>query len=230
MNHFNWTELLPGISHDSVHVATAGIASLIMVGLALVGRASLGSIEKDGYLPAERLSIKGFFEFFMEFIIGLSDMVVGEKGRRFAPMFASIFFYVWINNLLGLIPGMTPATENINTNIAVGVFSFLAYNLFGLKEHGVSYLKHFFGPLVWMAPLIFLIELISHFLRPLTLGLRLQGNMMGDHTVLAIFLDMVPVGIPAIFYGLGVFVCSMQAFIFTTLSMVYVAMAISHDH
>lgn len=229
MVHFNWTELIPGVSHDLVHVATAVVAGIALFALALAGRLSLGSGE-TAYVPAEKLSFKGFFEVFIEFIIGLSDMVVGEKGRHYVPLFASIFFFVWVNNLVGLVPGMTPATENINTNIAVGVFTFLAYNYYGFKENGFSYLKHFLGPVIWMAPLILIIELISHFVRPFSLGLRLQGNMVGDHTVLSIFLDLVPFGVPVIFYLLGIFVCSMQAFVFTILSMIYVSMAIAHDH
>ena len=157
-------------------------------------------------------------------------MVIGKKGRKFVPLFASIFLYVWFNNLLGLVPGMTPATENINTTVAIGLFSFAAYNYFGFKEHGISYLKQFMGPLLLLAPLMIIIELISHIVRPASLGLRLQGNMLGDHTVLGIFLDLVPYGIPVVFYFLGMFVCTMQAFVFTMLSMIYVSMAISHDH
>lgn len=229
MIHFNWTQLIPGVGHDYIHIATAILACGLLILFSVVGRLALGSGEK-AVVPAGKLSLKGFFEVFIEFIIGLSDMVVGEKGRKFAPMFAAIFFYVWINNLLGLVPGMTPATDNINTTLAVGAFSFLAYNFYGVKEHGVSYLKHFLGPILLLAPLMLVIELISHLVRPFSLGLRLQGNMVGDHTVLSIFLDLVPYGVPVIFYLLGIFVCSMQAFVFTMLSMIYVSMAISHDH
>ena len=125
---------------------------------------------------------------------------------------------------------MTPATDNVNTTIAIGLFSFVAYNYYGFKEHGISYLKQFLGPLIWIAPLMVIIELVSHIVRPMSLGLRLQGNMMGDHTVLGIFLELVPVGIPVIFYFLGLFVCFMQAFVFTMLTMIYVSLSISHDH
>lgn len=229
MVHFNWTQLIPGVGHDYIHIATAAAGTALLIGLSVVGRLALGSGEK-AVLPASKVSFKGFYELLIEFIIGLSDMVVGEKGRRFAPLFASIFFYVWINNLIGLLPGMTPATDNINTTIAVGIFAFLAYNFYGFQEHGIAYLKHFLGPVLLMAPLMLIIELISHIVRPFSLGLRLYGNMMGDHTVLSLFLDLVPYGVPVIFYGLGVFVCTMQAFVFTMLSMIYISMAISHDH
>lgn len=232
MVHFNWTQLIPGVGHHYVHVATALAAGGVLVVLSVLGRLALG-FGDQAVAPAGRFSIKGFFEVVLEFIVGLCDMVIGgDEGRKFAPMFASIFFFILFFNLVGLIPGMTPATDNLNTTIAMGLFTFLAYNIFGIKEHGISYIKQFFGPLLWLAPLMFLIELISHIVRPLSLGLRLQGNMMGDHTVLGIFLDLVPfpIPVPAVFYCLGMFVCFMQAFVFTVLSMVYVSMAVSHDH
>ena len=157
-------------------------------------------------------------------------MVIGHHGRAYVPMFASIFTFVLINNLVGVIPGMTPATENLNTTLSMGLFVFLAYNLFGLRENGMGYLKHFLGPVLWLAPLILVIELISHIVRPLSLGLRLANVLKGDHTVVGIFLDLVPVILPIPFYLLGIFVCFVQAFVFTLLSMVYVALATAHDH
>lgn len=229
MEHFNWTQLIPGVGHHYIHVATAVVVAGLILLFSLVARMALGTGEK-AIEPADRFSIKGFTEVLIEFIAGLSEMVIGEHGRKFVPMFAAIFIYIWFNNLAGLIPGMTPATDNLNTTVALGVFSFLVYNYYGFKEHGIAYLKHFLGPVLWMAPLMLVIEIISHLVRPLSLGLRLQGNMMGDHTVLSIFLDLVPVVVPAVFYALGVFVCSMQAFVFTMLSMIYVSMATSHDH
>lgn len=226
-------QLVPGVTHDSVHVATGlAVGSLIVVG-AVAGRLALGSGEA-AISPASKFSLKGIYELILEFIVGLSDMVIGEDGRKFVPMFASIFFFVWVNNLVGLIPGMTPATDNINTTLALGIFSFIVYNYYGLKEHGIAYLKHFLGPLLLLAPLMVIIELIGHIVRPLTLGLRLYGNIMADHTVLSVFVEMFDklwfIPVPAIFYGMGIFVASMQAFVFTMLSMIYVSMAIAHDH
>ena len=229
MVHFNWTQLHPAVGHEYIHVATLGVSCLALIAVAFVGRAALGSGEK-AVEPAGRFSIKGFFEVVTEFIVSLVDMVIGEEGRFFVPMFASIFFFVLFSNFVGLLPGMTPATDNINTTLAVGVFTFLAYNFYGVKEHGLPYLKHFLGPVLFMAPLMVIIEIISHLVRPFSLGLRLQGNMMGDHTVLGIFLDLVPWGVPVIFYGLGTFVCFMQAFVLTMMSMIYVSMAVAHDH
>jgi F-type H+-transporting ATPase subunit a len=232
--HFNWLQLVPGVTHETIHVATAGAVGAVLVGGALAGRMALGKGEA-AVMPAGKFSLKGVIELVLEFVVGVADMVIGEEeGRKFVPMFSAIFLFVWMNNLVGLIPGMTPATDNINTTLALGIFIFLMYNYYGFKEHGIAYLKQFLGPLLLLAPLMVVIEIIGHMVRPLTLGLRLYGNIMADHTVLSVFLGMFEklwfIPVPAIFYGMGIFVASMQAFVFTMLSMIYVSMAISHDH
>ncbi len=229
MVHFNWFQLVPGVGHEYIHVATTAFVTAFIVVLSVVGRFALGNGEA-AIQPAGRFSLKGFFEVFVEFMVNLTNLVIGEHGRVWVPLFGSIFIFIWFNNLVGLLPGMTAPTDNFNTTLAVGLFSFVMYNYLGLKENGVHYLKHFLGPMLLLAPIMLPIEIISHMVRPVSLGLRLMGNMVGDHTVLGIFLDLVPVGIPAIFYGVGTFVSSMQAFVFTLLSMIYVLMATSHDH
>ena len=227
--HFNWTQLIPGVGHHYTHVATLIIASALLMLIGVRAVATLGKGDA-AVVPANRLSIRGIFEVFTEYIGGLSEQVIGHHGRGFAPYFAAIFTYILFNNLIGLVPGMTPATENFNTTFAFGVFSFLAYNVVGLKEGGVGYLKHFLGPVLWLAPLMLIIEIISHVIRPLTLGLRLANVMTGDHAVLSVFLGLFPVG-PAIpFYAMGLLVWTIQAFVFTLLSMVYVALATASDH
>jgi len=221
------------VSHDTIHVATAATVGAVLIGIAAVGRLALGSGDA-AVAPAGTFSIKGFLEVILEFIAGLTDTVIGPEGRKFVPMFTAIFFYVWVNNLVGLIPGMTPATDNVNTTFALGIFIFVTYNYYGFKEHGISYLKQFLGPVPWLAWMMVFIELIGHFVRPLTLGLRLFGNITADHAVVGVFVGMFErfwfIPVPAVFYGMGIFVSSMQAFVFTMLSMIYVSMAISHDH
>jgi F-type H+-transporting ATPase subunit a len=245
MLHFNWTELIPGVvphcsagSHcvNYIHVATFVVGSLLLLIVGLAARLALGSGEKS-ILPASQISLKGFFETIVEFIVNVSDMVIGVEGRKFVPMFCAVFFFILFQNLIGLIPGMTASTDEINTTFAMGAFMFLVYNYHGFREHGIKYLMQFFGPkmpnvflMILIVPMMLVIELVSHTVRPLSLGLRLYGNMMGDHKVLGAFLDLAPYVVPTLFYGLGLFVCLMQAFVFTMLSMVYVSFAISHDH
>lgn len=229
MKHFEWIELLPFLRSGTLHVANMLLICFILLLLTGLARRSLRKV-KDPLIPSGRLSLRAFFEQFVSVITSLSDLVVGSRGRVFIPFFSSLFLFIWFNNLLGLVPGMGAATSNVNTTLALGLFSFLVYNIYGFKEHGWAYLKQLMGPVLFLAPLMFVIELISHLVRPLSLGLRLYGNMVGDHTVLSIFLDLAPIVIPVIFYFLGFFVCTMQAFIFTILSMVYVSIALSHEH
>ena len=232
MTHFEWLELLPFIGSHNLHIVNVLIVCVILLVFTFLARRVLHSkkSEQEQITPEQKLSLKAFMENFVSIITNLSDMVIGSPGRVFIPYFATIFLFIWFNNLLGLFPGMGAGTSNLNTTLALGVFSFLIYNIYGFKEHGISYLKQLMGPLLILAPLMFIIELVSHLVRPFSLGLRLYGNMLGDHTVLGIFLDMAPILIPVAFYFLGFFVCTMQAFIFTILSMVYISIALSHDH
>lgn len=248
MAAFNWTQLIPSVGHTYEHVATLGIASVGAISLGLVARAALGKGEAS-IVPASRFSVRGIFEVLTEGIGNLTEMVIGHHGRPYTPMFASIFFFVLFNNYLGMIPGMTPATENINTTVGFGIFIFLFYNVMGIRDVGFfNYMKHFLGPFASMKPegtgakiinfvfgivilgsFMFLVEMISHLVRPMSLGLRLANVMMGDHTVLGVFVDLAPYFVPMPFYIIGLFVCFVQAFVFTLLSMVYVSLATAHE-
>ena len=236
MSHFSWMNFIPGVDHvdSNVAVATAATTSLVISLFSV--KAFLSLKKSDQVEPTSKFSVRAIAELLTEFIISLSDMVVGREGRRYVPLFGALFVYILFNNLMGLVPGMVPATDNLNTTLSVGIFSFVMYTFLGIREHKVSYLKQFTGhlplslsPLIILVPLMFVIELVSHAVRPMSLGLRLMGNMTGDHTVLGIFTDIFPVGLPIPFYLLGAFVCFIQAFVFTLLSMVYVSMAIAHD-
>jgi len=182
-------------------------------------------------IPESKLSFFNFFDLIAEMLFQFTESVLGKKeAKRHYSFIGSIFVIIFASNLFGLIPGMMPPTDNINTTIAFGLFVFIYYNAMGFKEHGISYLKQFAGPLWWLAIIMIPIEIISHIVRPLVLGLRLRGNIYADHQVLSIFSDLAPIGVPVVFYGMGLFVCFMQAFVFTTLTMIYISMATSHDH
>lgn len=226
---FSLSALIPGVGHEYAHVATGGIVTAGLIGATIVGRMALGSGDK-AVIPAKKLSVRAFFELITELMAGLVEMVIGNRGRPYIPMFAAVFTFILINNLFGMLPGMTPATENLNTTLAMGVFMFFTYHIFGLRENGLAHLKHFLGPVMWLAPMMVIIELISDLVRPVSLGLRLANVLKGDHTVVGIFLDLVPIGLPIPFYLLGMFVAVVQAFVFTLLSMVYVSLATAHDH
>ena len=230
MEHFSWLQLL--VDHHYVSLATVGLSLLVLLGLGVMARRSMAGISPGE--PAGRFSARGFFEVILNWIVQQSDGILGKGGRVFVPYFLFLFLFIFTNNALGLIPGFSGATADLNLTLGVGLLSFALYNIVGVRAQGLGpYLLHFAGPLrsglfVFVALLLFAIELVSHLFRPFTLGLRLMGNMTGDHTVLSVFLDLVPVGVPVIFYGLGLFISVIQALVFTLLTMVYVSMANSH--
>lgn len=227
-SHFTWFNLL-NIEHEYLSVAASVFATVLVLLLSVAGRLALGSGEA-AIEPEGRLTLKGFFEAFTEFMDAVVKMVLGSHGRHYLPLFGAIFFYIVFNNLIGLVPGFSAATSNINAAISLGLFSFVVYNALGFKHAGVGYLKHFAGPIWWMAPLLLPIEIISNFIRPASLGIRLSVNMTADHAILGTFIDLTKVIVPVIFYGMGTFVSFVQAFVFTMLSMVYVLMATADNH
>ena len=140
--------------------------------------------------------------------------------------------FILIANFLALIPGFLPPTDSLRTTLALGLVAFVAYNWWGIKTHGfAAYFKHFLGPVWWLSWLILPIELISHFVRPASLALRLMGNMYGDHQVLGQFLAFGLLLIPLPVMALGLMVVVVQTLVFTLLTIVYIALAVEeHEH
>jgi len=223
MIHFNWGQLFLG---DEAHLFSALAAFVVAVLFVIFGRLAL----KNTLEPAKSLSFRALLELFTAFIVGLSDSVIGPSGRKMVPVFGAIFLIIWLQNLFTLIPGFSAATDNLNSTFAFGVCAFGLYNFYGIKHHKWAYIRQFLGPIWAVAPFFLFLEIISHIMRPVSLGLRLYGNMTGDHAILSTFVDLVPIGVPVIFYFLGLFVCTMQAFVFTMLTMIYFSMAVSDDH
>ena len=240
MEHgFNWLSLIPFMNeHNNVHhyghVFMACAVAILVIGVAVVARMQLMSAlkrEDEGLVPDEKLTIRNFFEIVAEKLYGLAENVMGKHGaEKYFPVVGALFIFIFVSNLVGIIPGLLPPTDNLNTTFALGLFVFLYYNYVGLRENGLAYLKHFAGPILWLAPLMLVVELASHVFRPISLGLRLRGNIMGDHVVLGIFNDLLPYAVPAIFYGIGLFVALVQAFVFCLMTMVYISLSASHDH
>ncbi|HBQ21413.1 MAG: ATP synthase F0 subunit A [Deltaproteobacteria bacterium GWA2_38_16] len=230
MEHgFNWYQIIPGLNLLPSWVAGSILVfSFISILSILVNRALK---KKTSLLVPERdFSLLSIFDVAVEKILALSESIMGHDGKRFFPLLGALFIYIFISNFLGLIPGFLPPTNNLNTNFACALTVFLYYNYQGFKVHGIKYLKHFMGPVWWLAPMMVIIEVISHLVRPASLSIRLFGNISGDHTVLGIFSSLIPIGVPVIFLFLGLFVSFIQAFVFTLLSMVYISLATSHDH
>jgi F-type H+-transporting ATPase subunit a len=230
---FTWFSYIPFVKNyateEYIHVVIATFITILCVIFSLYMYSKLKKI-KNPEVPDEKFNLRNFVELIAGLLLSIGTEIMGEKNaRKFFPVLASIFLFIFLNNVIGLIPGFLPPTDNINTTLACGVFIFVFYNVMGFKEHGISYLKHFLGPVFWLAPLMLPIELISNAVRPLSLGLRLFGNITGDHLVLGIFSKLVPIGVPIPFMALGLFVSFFQAFIFVVLSMIYLTLALAHD-
>ena len=232
MEHgFTWFSLIPYISEspDRQLVFTTVFVAVILF---LICRGVLKSIKKssDPLVPKEKITFQNFFEVIIQVALNILKDIIGPSAEKYLPLIGSLFIFILFCNLLGVIPGFLPPTSNPHTNAAMAILVFIYYNYQGFREHGVGYLKQFAGPLVYIAPLMFVIEILSHLFRPFSLTVRLYGNISGDHTVLAIFSDLVPLVVPVIFLILGLAVALIQAFIFSALSAVYIGLAVSHDH
>ena len=225
-SHFTLLHHIPGLATLPVHTAGALLVVGILTVLALLSRYSL-STQENVLIPGQSIGLLSLSDIIAEALYKFTESILGEDAKKFYPLIGSIFLYIIFSNFLGLIPGMLPPTDNMNTAFAVGIFVFVYYNFVGIKEGGLAYLKHFMGPVWYIAWLLLPIELISHAVRPFSLGLRLSGNMQGDHMVVSIMTDLSPAGLilPIPFYILGVIVCTLQAFVFSLLTMLYIKMA-----
>jgi F-type H+-transporting ATPase subunit a len=179
-------------------------------------------------------TIPGGLQNFMEVVIsGIENMVVetmGEHGRPFFPLIATLAIFILVSNLIGLVPGFFPPTANINTTAACAIIVFLSTHVVGIKHHGLHYFKHFCGPIVWLAPIMFFIEVIGHLSRPVSLTLRLFGNMNGHELVLMIFFGLAPFLVPLPMMLMGVLVSFIQAFVFMLLAMIYIQGSLEEAH
>jgi len=189
-----------------------------------------------GALAAKGVSLiptkgQNFFEVVVGGIENFLVETAGEEARWVFPLVATIFLYVFIGNVVGIIPGFFPPTANLNTTASCAITVFVFTHYIGIKYHGAKYIKHFLGPVWWMAPLIFIIELIGHFARILSLSFRLFGNMMGHEIVLAILFGLAGLFFaPLPIMALGIFVAFVQAFVFFLLSIIYFSGAMEHAH
>jgi F-type H+-transporting ATPase subunit a len=202
-------------------IAHAWLVMAILILLSLVVRARI-------------TRIPGGLQNFMEACVGgIEKMIVenmGERGRAFFPLIATLAFFILMSNLIGLIPGFFPPTANLNTTVACAVVVFLSTHVVGFKNHGFKYIKHFLGPVWWLAPIMLPVEIIGHLSRPLSLSFRLFGNMNGHELILLIFFGLVPFLIPLPMMLMGVLVALLQTFVFTLLATIYIQGSLEEAH
>ncbi len=218
---FEWIGL-GSFAHHYPHVIYSWVVMLLLI--------------VSGSIAAKKMSLipTGAQNFFEVIIAGIEDFMVditGEEGRWFLPVVATIFIYILTCNLLGLVPGFFPPTASLNTTASCALTVFVFTHYIGLKYHGAKYIKHFLGPIWWMVPIIFPIEVIAHFARVLSLSFRLFGNMMGHELVLGILFFLAGAFFaPLPIMALGIFVALVQAFVFFLLSIIYFSGAMEHAH
>lgn len=199
------------------------LVAAIIVLLLMILRTRL-SIDRPG--PLQHV-----FELIHKFIAGEADDQIGHEGRHHVVLFETMFVFLLIGNLIGIVPKFVSPTQVIYVPAGCAVLSFLYYNWVGIKKNGLGkYAAHFAGPIWWMAPLMIPIEIISHLARPLSLTIRLFANMYAGEQVTLVFLSLTYLVAPAIFLGLHVFVGLLQAYIFVLLTMMYVAGAVAEEH
>lgn len=174
---------------------------------------------------------QNFFEILISGIEEFMVDVAGEESRWLFPLVATIFIYIFVCNLIGLVPGFFPPTASLNTTLSMALTVVIFTHIIGLKYHGAKYYKHFLGPVWWMIPIILPIELIGHAARILSLSFRLFGNMMGHELVLTILFALAGLFFaPLPIMALGIFVALVQAFVFFLLSIMYFSGAMEHAH
>lgn len=238
---------------EAVEYHIQGLPTPVLMSAAtwgIIGTISIAASRKLSVIPK---GIQNFTEFLLETIYSVADKVIGDKAQKYYPLLVGIFLYIFFGNLIGLVPGFSSPTASLSTTAALAIVIFIYYNAQGIREKGfVNYFKHFMGPpLPWyLSPingLIFVIEIIGHFARPLSLAVRLFGNIFAKEVLLGILalLIVVFMGLPeaALRYSLtaaplllrpliillGVLVSMIQAFVFLILSVIYVAGAVQHE-
>lgn len=208
-------------------VSYAVLGSLILIVLALIFRASMKLVPRGTQNVLETIG---------EAMYNLAEENIGHGyGEKFFPLIATLFSYILLCNFMGLVPGFISPTSNINMTASMAVPVFLATHYYGIRAHGLGYLKHFVGPIrslpaLPLMMLMFVIEFIGHLARPLTLSVRLFGNMVAKHILLLVLAILVPMIVPMVILGLGVLVGLVQAFVFTLLTTLYLSGAVEEAH
>jgi F-type H+-transporting ATPase subunit a len=209
-------------AHEGTHIIYSWFVMLVLIISGAIAAKSLSLV------PSK---LQNFFEIIVSGIEEFMVDITGEEGRWLFPLAATLFLYIFISNLIGIVPGLFPPTANINTTLSCALVVVVFTHIIGVKYHGVKYIKHFMGPVWWLAPLIFVIELIGHAARILSLTFRLFGNMMGHEIVLGILFALAGLFLaPLPIMALGIFVAFVQAFVFFLLSIIYFSGAMEHAH
>jgi F-type H+-transporting ATPase subunit a len=209
-------------------VASLFIAAILLAS-AVVVRSRLAQTD-SAVIPDESLTLRTFAEVFLDYFYTLAkDVMDAKRAKKYFPLIATSACFVFVANVMALIPGFPIATTSLNITLGTALVVFVLFNFWGFKENGLGYLKHLAGPAWYLAPLVFVIELISLFVRPVTLAFRLMLNMAVDHLILSIFMGFLTVLLPIPVMLLGCIVVLVQTLVFTLLTCIYIGLATEHE-
>ncbi len=182
------------------------------------------------YDAARPSKTQSFLEMLVSFLRDLCEEAIGHDGKAYLNVIGALFVFIAMGNLFGVFYFLQPPTGSLSTTVALALVSFVYFNVHGVREHGLGgYLKHFMGPMLLIAPLFFVIEIIGTLARILSLSLRLFMNIFGEHTTTGVFASLVPIGVPWPMMALGVFTAFLQAYVFALLTAVYIGTAVAHE-
>ena len=229
---FSVVDTIPLLNLLPSHVAYAIIVIVILMIVAALGARGIRSKgEKRSYLAEGHLTFRTAGEVMTEMALKIVKNNMGPRGTEFTLIIGTLGLFILVSNVLGTIPGFQSPTSNINTTAACAVTVFCLTHYYGVRQHGIKYFKQFIGPVIWLAPLMIPLEIISHFVRPVSLSIRLFCNIFADHLTAAVFFSLVPWLLPLPFMFLGLLVAVIQTFVFILLSMTYFSLAIEgHEH
>jgi F-type H+-transporting ATPase subunit a len=202
---------------------------VLLLCLALLVRRRLANLA-DAVIPEDRLTLRTGFEVFLGFFYDLAKSVMGpERAKQYFPIIGTSAVFVFLSNMMALIPGMPIATSSLNITLGCALVVFVMFNVYGLMANGLGYVKHLAGPVWLLAPVILPIEIISLCVRPVTLSVRLMLNMSVDHLILGIMLGLVATLVPIPVQFLGIIIVVVQTLVFALLTSIYIGLATAHD-
>jgi F-type H+-transporting ATPase subunit a len=220
----------PVTAHSAEPMVAAVVVVVLIFLFAFAVRSKIEDYEKS-VIPDDKLSLRTLAEVIVSYFYNMmSDMMGPKRAKQYFPLIGTCACFILFSNVMGLIPGLNPPTSSLNVTAGCAVMVFLAFNYYGIKENGLGYFKHLAGPVWWMAPLIFPLELLSLFIRPVTLAMRLMLNMAVDHVLLGIAVAAVPLLVPIPIMMLGTLIALVQVLVFCLLSSIYISLATEHEH
>ena len=223
-------------------IQAALLSGILLIAAGVLVRRRLAD-PSQGVVPDEGITVRNLVEVIVEWLGGMARDRLGPDWRKYFPVVGTIFFFILVSNLMGLIPGLDGATSDTNTTWAWAIIAWCFYTWIAILKHKWRYIVKFMGPSFFekeiggrvvhfrlLAPIFLVLEIPLDLARMLTLAVRLLANMFADHTVIGVWLVLVPIGVPAVFMGLGLVISVLQAFIFALLTIIYIGLALDEPH